>query len=730
VTTTVPAEPQTRRRWTLSRKIVVGLTAGIVVGLFVGEDAAILQMAADAYIKLLQMTVLPYVTGSIIAGLGGMSLAQARALGIRLAAILGLLWAIALVAVFLFPLMFPLQESAAFFSTTLVEPREPIDLVNLYIPANPFNSLANNIVPAVVLFSIVVGVALMSVPNKTRVVDVLHVINAAVAKATGFIVSLTPYGIFAIAAVAAGTLGIEDLARLQVYLVTYVGMTLLLSLWVLPGLVAAVTPIPYRAILGRTRDSLMTAFLTSSLLAVVPMLTEETKALLREHIHPAARDETLPAVIIPTSYNFPHSGKLLSLSFVLFAGWFAGATVPVTDYPRLAGAGLLVLFGSLNIAVPFLLDMVRVPSDTFQLFIVTSVINSRFGTLLAAVHTVAVAALGTCAIIGAWKIDGRKLLRYCAMTAALTIATVGGTRLLFAVVLNRPYDKDTVLANMENLRDRGGAQVFKSAADVAPLEAGGGSLLDRIHARKTLRVAYLDDSLPYAFFNARDELVGFDIEMAHQLARDLGVALELVPATRAILDRGLDPACCDLVMSGMVVTAERAVNVLFSTSYLDETVAFVTPDHARAAFSDWDRIRAMPHLRLGVPRAPYFLRQVQAEVPNAEVVPIDRMADMFAPHDPPIDAFVATAERGSAYTLRHPEYSVAVPQPRPVKVPLAYIVAGRDQALAQVLNTWIELKRKDGTIDALFGHWILGRDASRRKPRWSIARNVLHWGQP
>ena len=40
-----------------------------------------------------------------------------------------------------------------------------------------------------------------------------------------------------------------------------------------------------------------------------------------------------------------------------------------------------------------------------------------------------------------------------------------------------------------------------------------------------------------------------------------------------------------------------------------------------------------------------------------------------------IAAFVATAERGSAYTLRHPEFSVVVPQPRPLAVPLAYIIA-------------------------------------------------------
>ena len=88
-----------------------------------------------------------------------------------------------------------------------------------------------------------------------------------------------------------------------------------------------------------------------------------------------------------------------------------------------------------------------------------------------------------------------------------------------------------------------------------------------------------------------------------------------------------------------------------------------------------------------------------------------------------------TAERGSAFTLLHPEFSVAVPKPNVYRVPLAYIVAGRDQPLVDVVNTWIDLKRKDGTIDELFGHWILGRHASLHVRRWSILDDVLGWGK-
>ena len=114
------------------------------------------------------------------------------------------MWVLALGAVLLFPLMFPPHRSASFFSTTLLEEREPFDFLSLYIPTNPFNSLANTVVPAVVLFSIIVGIALIAVPDRDRVLAVLGPAGRAVSRATNFIVSLTPYGVFAIAAVVAG----------------------------------------------------------------------------------------------------------------------------------------------------------------------------------------------------------------------------------------------------------------------------------------------------------------------------------------------------------------------------------------------------------------------------------------------------------------------------------------------------------------------------------------------
>jgi Na+/H+-dicarboxylate symporter/ABC-type amino acid transport substrate-binding protein len=708
--------------------ILQGLVLGIAVGLFVGDRLPLLRVLADAYIKLLQMTVLPFVTGSLIAGLGSLRWSDVQTLGVRLSVLLVVLWLVALATTFLFPLVFPDHQTASFFSTSLLEPPKPFDLVDLYIPANPFHSLANTIMPAVVLFSTLVGIALITVPDKARLLDVLSVINATIAKATAFVVALTPIGVFVIAADAAGTLTLDDLRRVEVYVLSYVAFSLFLSLWVLPGLIAALTPVPYRAIFDRTRHVLLMAFMTSSLLAVLPLLMAEAKGLLLEYARLDTQSEDLPSIIVPASFNFPHVGKVLSLSFVLFGAWFSGSALSGVDYPRLATVGIAVLFGNVNLAIPFLLDLFRIPADVFQLFIATGVVNSHFGTLTAAVHTLTIALLGTCAVAGSLYMSRRKLVRFGIVTAILAAGITGGLHLVFVMAPDRSYDKDKVLSQMEMLRERDTARVFLPDEGAAPrLMRPSGTLLDRIKRRHLLRVGYLEDSLPYAFFNTQKKLVGFDVEMAYQLARDLGVDLEFVPVTRAMFVDGLDPVFCDLVMSGTVVTADRAMRVLFSNAYLDETLAFIVLDHRRADFGRWEQIRASRSLRVGVPRAAYFMNKAQAEIPDTEIVPLDRVDDIFAPHTPAIDAFLATAERGSAYTLLHPEYSVVVPQPRPAKVPLAYAIAGRDQSLAAVVNTWIDLKRKDGTLDELFGHWILGRNTTDQKPRWSILHDVLHW---
>ena len=191
-----------------------------------------------------------------------------------------------------------------------------------------------------------------------------------------------------------------------------------------------------------------------------------------------------------------------------------------------------------------MLDLLRIPADTFQLFVTSGIINARFGTLVAAVHTVTIAVLGTCAVTQTLRIDARKILRFAIITLVLTAALVGGTRVLLQTAFNRPYDKDILLSSMEMLRDRGvPTRVFASPGEAPPLPPLTGSVLDRVRRRGAIRVGYFDDSLPYVFVNSRGALVGFDVEMALQLARDLHVDAEFVRSAAPSSTTGSTPRC-------------------------------------------------------------------------------------------------------------------------------------------------------------------------------------------
>lgn len=114
-----------------SARILVGLAAGVAVGLFFGERAALLQPVADVYIRAMQMTVLPYLVLTLIGGLGQLDHATARRLGGRALALVALLLGLACVVIVVVPLAFPVLESASFYSEALIEPPQSFALGEL-----------------------------------------------------------------------------------------------------------------------------------------------------------------------------------------------------------------------------------------------------------------------------------------------------------------------------------------------------------------------------------------------------------------------------------------------------------------------------------------------------------------------------------------------------------------------------------------------------------------------
>ena len=708
----------------LSAKIFLGLGLGIATGIFLGEITAPLKAVGAAYVQLLQMAVLPYIMITLMSGLGKLKYGEAVRLSYRVGSLLVLIWAFTFALLYLLPLSFPNWESASFFSTALLEQPEPFNFLE-FIPSNPFHSMANNIVPAVVLFSIAVGLALMGIEGKGSLIAAFDILEEALKRVTKFVARLTPFGIFAIAASTAGTMNMDQLSRLQVYIITDIVAALGMTFGLLPALIMLLTPLGYREIVWSTKDALLMAFATDNLLIVIPMLTDHGKELLRKSAGGGAESESSVDVIVPISFNFPNVGKLLQLLFILFAAWFTKTAITLSGYVNLTVSSLLSFFGKPVAAMPFLLDLLHLPADMMQLYFASGIFVGQFGTLASAMHLFALAVLGGFAMAGALRFQWKRLVPLTALTLGLVAGAVVGLRAYFSLAVENAYDKDKIIAQMRPLFATGPAKVYKSAPPPLPVQSAQ-SPMKRIRARGAIRVGYLDDIRPFSFFNGEGKLVGLDVEMAHILASSLGVSLEFVPVDRTHPFQQLNERYCDIVMSGIVVTPERAEAASLSTPYMEETFAFVVQDHRRSEFSSREARQKLKAPKLAILDVPYLISFVREHLPKAQLVTVNSAEEFFESKGKTLDGFVYSAERGSAWSLLYPEYTVVVPTP-PIALPVSYAMARGDRELVDYVNALVELKKGDGTVKKLYNYWVLGQFATDRQPRWSVIRDVLHW---
>jgi len=254
---------------------------------------------------------------------------------------------------------------------------------------------------------------------------------------------------------------------------------------------------------------------------------------------------------------------------------------------------------------------------------------------------------------------------------------------------------------------------------------------EQIMKRGKLRVGYVLERFPFSFKNLDNQLVGFDIEMARILARELNVDLELVKiGNRTSLERAsqeLADGRYDIVMSAVAITSARAAKVVFTKPYLFLTLAFVVKDSDKNEFINTLKLQDVTDLKVGVFNSPYWINRASVYVPRGTIVPLVSIPAFFKGEHGDLDALFFTAEEGSAWSLLYPSYGVAVPHPGTETVPTGYAVSDENLSFVTYLNSWIDIKEADGTIDRLYDYWILGNTESKPKPRWSVIRDVLHW---
>ena len=98
-------------------------------------------------------------------------------------------------------------------------------------------------------------------------------------------------------------------------------------------------------------------------------------------------------------------------------------------------------------------------------------------------------------------------------------------------------------------------------------------------AAQTAIVIGLDDHFPpMGFRDEKNEIVGFDIDLAKEAGKRLGVEVTFKPIDWSAKEAELNGKRIDVLWNGLTITEERKANILFTTPYLENRQIIVVLD--------------------------------------------------------------------------------------------------------------------------------------------------------
>ncbi|MCG8537380.1 MAG: cation:dicarboxylase symporter family transporter [Pseudomonadales bacterium] len=708
-------------------QMILAMVVGIAVGLFFGEMVGWMSHIGTAVILLMQMTVFPYIVVSLVHGIGKLDAGTAKSLFGRAGVIMLLLWLFGLVVIFFFPVVFPAMDAASFFSTSSVSDPEKVDYFKLYIPANPFESMAEGYVPAMVLFSIAIGVSLigMDASKKDTIISVMGTASEIFSRITQGLVKVLPVGIFAMSASAAGTMGFEEFVNLQAYLLTYFVMCFVLGLILFPWLISCFTPLGFWDANRIARAGVVTAFATGNVFIVLPVIVEECKKIMEEK---GAADEStgeMLEILVPIAYSFPNIGKFTVILFVFFAGWFSGNEIKLPDVFSLATSGVLSLFGSVYVAIPFMLNIVQIPQDLFQFFVMSGFITGRFGSVVAVLNLFALALLTVSLFQKALSLSLFSWLRLGIGFVVVMVLSIGGMRMLLSAIVDEDGNTSDIITNMR-VAEQPAKSLDVDYVEDEDVQARSWVGLEAIRQRGLLRVGVRTNNVPFSYFNKQSEMVGFDVQMATILATDLGVDLEFVAFEEENLVSNLQQGLFDVAMSGIAMDAEQMFQVGYSTPVMELNHALVMKDYLASEIKTADQLKELEQFVVAHVEHDSAVKTIKDRFNRVEFESINTYLEFFNQDGEQWDALIVSAQAGSTWTLLYPEYGVVVLN-RHSKFPVSYVVAKDNLGFLRYINNWLQMRKVTGHYDRAYDYWILGKGATEKTARWSVIKDVLEW---
>ncbi|MFW5731042.1 MAG: amino acid ABC transporter substrate-binding protein [Desulfonatronovibrionaceae bacterium] len=213
----------------------------------------------------------------------------------------------------------------------------------------------------------------------------------------------------------------------------------------------------------------------------------------------------------------------------------------------------------------------------------------------------------------------------------------------------------------------------------------------------------LDDAFPPMGFRQDGEIVGFDVDAAHELGQRLGIEIEWHPTAWDGVIHSLNSKKFDCIWNGMTITEERARQVSFTRPYImDGQIVVVAMDEQEIA--DFEDLEGKI---IGVQKGSSALEAVDAlprepgKVREYENNP-KAFLDLEAGR---LDAMVVDNVAGRYYIGARPGKFKVLPGTVTTE-PFGIAFRKEDQRLREVVQEEIDAMVADGTLAEISRKWF------------------------
>jgi proton glutamate symport protein len=713
----------------LSFQMLIAALAGIFLGILLGDLCSVFEPWANAYIMILKVTTVPYLICAVMHGIGNLGYATAKNILRKGLLFISCMWAINIVFIYLTVYLFPKSKGLIVSSYSTVKP-STINFAELLIPENIFSALSNNLIPAVVVFGLLIGISLMHLKEKQPFMGVLDTLVNSLTTITGWISRITPIGTFLILADRVGTMQMATVKQIGTYLILYILGVSLLALWVIPRIVGMFTLIPAKQWLKSLSPLMLVAFTTNLVIVILPFLIELIK---KEIDHYYRKDEAFKETlsdqvqgIVSVTFNMP-LGSLFIAIFVFFVATFYNVPLTGDSQLQLFLTTFLTSLGAIGLgswinSLNFLLDALGLPLTAIDTYLTTLPFTAGFQSMISVVEVASLSLIIALSCHGLLKWDWKKVSKQ----AVLILTPVFAFILIFKNWIHLPPIANPARGLCEmSIAQPINVKVYTSNEPAPPARTG--EPLDRILTSKILRVGYNPEAIPFCFPNYQGELVGYDMAFAYALAKDLRCNLELIPMNLSLFSEQLKEGLYDVAMSSVTINEDRLRKAAFTNPYLESSIAFVMQKKYKRIYTSLASVIQDPHMKFVVRRGSAYEQLAKALIPNSKVVTIETYEDYTTLY--PNDILIRGEFQQISWSLTHPEYTVVLPEP-PISTDIfGYATAQGADKLLCYLNLWLELKKNERFTEQQYNVWMLGQtDISTTKPRrWSVIRNVFGW---